>query len=233
MKHDSDNNNSASDDLRKAFVQFSHDMANRVFVLGCLKDRLLNPNLSGAERDQVIQSFTDTSRGTSLMMAHFYETATTCEPIHSRKSTLIAPISLARTASQLASLAPTGHKVVLEIAEPLPAVRGDENKLLRVLENLVSNAVKYSPTGTTIRIRIESDEDNRIIWSVADEGEGIPEEWRGCIFDDNVRMPHHYEHEGKGVGLAFCRETVESHSGQIWMEPNTPKGSVFYVSIPT
>jgi signal transduction histidine kinase len=113
-------------------------------------------------------------------------------------------------------------------------IEADEEKLYRVMGNLLNNAIKYTPTGGQILVAIEPKNDD--IWlSVVDTGPGIPPESRERVFDrfsqlndDGPRL-----RSGFGLGLSFCRIAVEAHQGKIWVEPGeNDTGSRFVVSLP-
>jgi hypothetical protein len=140
---------------------------------------------------------------------------------------------LLREAAHLFSVASKEHSVALELpTEPLRA-RGDYNRLLQVLKNLLGNAIKYSPGGGTIHLGAEPGDDwVKII--VRDDGMGIPQQALDKIFtkfyrvDDSVRrMPG-----GVGLGLALAREVLRAHGGRIWAESTLGKGSAFYFTLP-
>jgi PAS domain S-box-containing protein len=129
---------------------------------------------------------------------------------------------------------PKGVTVELERpARDLPTVAADEGQLRQVLGNLIDNAVKYSPDGGGVRIRLESAEEY-VRWIVSDEGLGIPSAERGRIFEKFYRLDPDMTRGigGTGLGLYISRELVRRINGRIWVEPNDGRGSVFYVEIP-
>jgi signal transduction histidine kinase len=129
---------------------------------------------------------------------------------------------------------PVGVTVELEsVANDLPAVAADEGQLRQVLGNLVDNAVKYSPQGGGVRIRVEPG-DKYVRFVVSDEGLGIPAAEQGRIFEKFYRLDPDMTHGigGTGLGLYIARELVRRVNGRIWVEPNDGRGSVFYVEIP-
>jgi PAS domain S-box-containing protein len=125
--------------------------------------------------------------------------------------------------------------VTLELAAPrsLPAVRADEQQLRQVLVNLVENAVKYSPDGGPVEVRLRRDEDH-VLWQVSDRGLGIPPSERRRVFEKFYRLDPHMTRGigGTGLGLYICRELVNRLDGRIWVESNNGKGSTFCVQIP-
>ena len=118
-------------------------------------------------------------------------------------------------------------------AEPLPAVAADTEHLRQVLGNVIENAVKYSPDGGVVRVRL-APAGRYLRFAVADEGLGIPAGERGRIFEKFYRLDPEMTHGigGTGLGLYICRELVRQVDGRIWVEPNDDKGSVFFVDVP-
>ena len=112
-------------------------------------------------------------------------------------------------------------------------VTADQEFLRRLLLNLVDNALKYSPTGSHTRIEACASECGVRI-SVRDQGQGIPEAMREFIFGKFIRLAEGETkvRSGSGLGLAFCQMVAEAHEGRIWVEENTPTGSVFVVELP-
>jgi signal transduction histidine kinase len=114
---------------------------------------------------------------------------------------------------------------------PLPEVAGDRVQFVRVFQNLVSNALKYR-AGAPLQIRIDAQRDGDAwIFSVQDNGMGIPAEYHEAIFSPFKRL-HGGEYQGSGVGLAICRRVVERHGGRIWVESSVGKGATFRFTIP-
>jgi PAS domain S-box-containing protein len=129
---------------------------------------------------------------------------------------------------------PEGVTIELDSsADDLPAVAADEGQLRQVLANLIDNAVKYSPDGGGVRIRLEP-ADKSVRFAVADEGLGIPSAEQGRIFEKFYRLDPDMTRGigGTGLGLYISRELVRRVSGRIWVEPNDGRGSIFYVEIP-
>ena len=129
---------------------------------------------------------------------------------------------------------PEHVSVELEIADELPAVAADEGQLRQVLGNLIDNAIKYSPEGGDVRIRLEPGE-GRVRFAVSDEGLGIPNGEQTRIFEKFYRLDPDMTRGigGTGLGLYISRELVRRVDGRIWVEPNGARGSVFYVEIPS
>ncbi len=118
------------------------------------------------------------------------------------------------------------------ISSDLPRIEADFNKIVWVLANLVGNALRYSDSGDKVTVQSKVS-GNRIFFSVEDRGCGIPEEYQETIFQKYVQVKGHKGPAGgAGLGLAICKEIVEAHGGQIWVESEEDKGSVFTFTLP-
>jgi K+-sensing histidine kinase KdpD len=104
----------------------------------------------------------------------------------------------------------------------------------RVVENLLSNAFKYTPAGSAIQISVQLAEKEARV-AILDQGPGIAAEDRKLIFEKFVTGAGHAAHmlRSIGLGLAFCKLAVEAHGGAIGVDPGHPRGSVFWLSLPT
>jgi two-component system phosphate regulon sensor histidine kinase PhoR len=129
---------------------------------------------------------------------------------------------------------PEGITLTLDAAAQLPPVAADEQQLRQVLVNLVENAVKYSPDGGPVDVRVTERPDH-VRWAVSDEGLGIPAGERRRVFEKFYRLDPNMTHGvgGTGLGLYICRELVRRFEGRIWVESNGSRGSTFLVEIPT
>jgi PAS domain S-box-containing protein len=119
----------------------------------------------------------------------------------------------------------------LQLADDLPFVTCDQDMILRVVTNLLENAVKYSPMGGQITLEVGQHQD-RVQICVRDSGPGIPKHMQRQIFDKFSRVKYKDAPKGLGLGLAFCRLAVEAHGGQIWVESEPDQGSSFIFILP-
>jgi PAS domain S-box-containing protein len=129
----------------------------------------------------------------------------------------------------------TAENIAVELDAPkrLPAVQADPGQLQQVLTNLVDNAIKYSPDGGTIHVRLQTN-DRYLRFAIADEGLGIPASEHGRIFEKFYRLDPNMTRGigGTGLGLYICRELVRRVNGRLWVESAEGKGSTFNVDIP-
>jgi len=150
-----------------------------------------------------------------------------------RKTRLVLDGWISRLLKEVGSQAQyRSHKLSWDCPADL-VVDANPEFLQRLILNLVENALKYSPAGSHTQVVARSEE-NGVRLEVRDEGEGIPEPMREQIFGKFVRLEEGGSdlRSGSGLGLAFCRMAAEAHGGRIWVEANTPRGSVFVLELP-
>jgi len=137
-------------------------------------------------------------------------------------------------ADAVAVLQPKAHSkgqiLKVSVPEGLPEVSCDADMIQRVLINLIGNAVKHTPAGTTIVVGARQVNEKEVLFWVQDNGPGIPREKQEHIFDKYARATTGVH--GLGLGLAFCRMAVEAHGGKIGVESDDGKGAKFYFTLP-
>lgn len=125
------------------------------------------------------------------------------------------------------------HTLVTDVATELPTIVADEDKVDQILTNLTNNAIKYSPNGGQITVKMTYENDE-ILCSISDEGLGIPKDHLPKIFDRFHRVDNRDTREvgGTGIGLYLVKHLVEAHGGRIWVESEVGKGSSFIFTLP-
>lgn len=135
----------------------------------------------------------------------------------------------------IAGAAPA-HCFEVALDDPLPTVLGDPQRVGQALANLVGNAAKYSPAGSSVVIRVRAAATERqVVVAVTDRGLGIAPEELSSLFQPFRRTRAALESgiEGSGLGLMICKEIAESHGGTVWAESAGPGlGSTFCLSLP-
>jgi two-component system sensor histidine kinase KdpD len=116
------------------------------------------------------------------------------------------------------------HHFVTDIPADLPLVHFDAVLIDRVLSNLLENAVKYTPPGSTVTVSARARADDVVV-AVGDDGPGLPAGREEAVFEKFVRGQRESATPGVGLGLAICRAIIEAHGGIIWVEPNTGAGA--------
>jgi len=154
------------------------------------------------------------------------------------KALEMAPVSLAELARRavqgaMVEAQRAGINFHLEIPPDLPLVMGDKDRLMQVFDNLISNAIKFSPNGGRVTIRLLEDGDY-VRAEVADNGIGIPKDKLEKIFERFYQVDGSTTRrfKGAGLGLAIVKSIVEAHGGKVWAESELGKGSTFYFTIP-
>jgi two-component system CheB/CheR fusion protein len=115
--------------------------------------------------------------------------------------------------------------------DSLPTVPADETQILRLLQNLISNSIKYHGP-EALRIHVSARQAGQDwVFSVKDNGLGIDPKYADHVFTVFKRL-HGPEYPGTGIGLAICKRVVERHGGRIWMESRLGEGATFYFTLP-
>jgi len=144
---------------------------------------------------------------------------------------------VAGAAGQVAALCANSNlSLVRRIADDVTPFRGDENKLRRVLVNLLGNAIKFTPSGGAVTVRVKRDENGPfVVFSVSDTGEGIPPEAFERIFEKfgQVETRQGGRTMSTGLGLTFCKLAVEAHGGRIRVTSAPGEGSTFSFTVPS
>ncbi len=143
-------------------------------------------------------------------------------------------LDLLRRAADVAHTAPTGAHINFKIQANSAQVFADVERILQVLNELVSNAIKFSPPHTVIRLAAEPAGEHEVSIVVEDQGRGIAPEKLNHIFDRFQQGDASDSRAlgGTGLGLALCRSIVEQHGGRIWAESTPGKGSRFLFTLP-
>jgi signal transduction histidine kinase len=127
------------------------------------------------------------------------------------------------------------HDLRVDIAPGLPLANADPLRVEQVVANLVDNAIKYSPDGGPVTVRVSSGEGGATLFvAVSDRGVGITAEQAGRVFDRFYRAVDALDGAPRGVGLGLflCKRLVEAQGGRIWAESVPGRGSTFHFTLP-
>jgi signal transduction histidine kinase len=129
-----------------------------------------------------------------------------------------------------------GISIEADLPSRIPRVMGDADHLQQVLLNLVGNAIKFSPGGETVSVRVEpvrDGDEEKVSFSVSDVGPGIPEDEQSLIFYKYYRATGMRQQvDGVGLGLSISKQIVEAHGGSIWVKSQVGRGSTFGFTLP-
>jgi len=129
-------------------------------------------------------------------------------------------------------------KVSTDVSDDCPVFRADKGLIKRVFSNLIQNAMTHAGSGVRIGLSARAHRDasgsDGVMFTVSDDGPGIPEEYHEVIFRkfERVKNPHLPRARNSGLGLAFCKLVVEAHGGRIWVQSSEGRGSQFHMTLP-
>lgn len=147
----------------------------------------------------------------------------------------IRPFDLADLVMEVASdhrATAVDRGVEVSVAEDMPLALGDRKHHVRILSNLVSNAIKYSPPGSTVKVEARA-LDGELIVRVTDQGPGLSPRDQIRVFERFGRLDRHKDTKGTGLGLYIARRFVEGQGGRIWIESEPGHGATFSYTLPT
>jgi signal transduction histidine kinase len=230
-------NNMADDiaDREKERLRFvamvAHDLKNPALAIE-MAARLLR-GAAGNEKEQsfYLQAMTEESRRLRTIVRDLTDDIQIASGQFSLQKTPVELCALVRRLMEGQAAASPSHQIIVETQEEC-TVLGDPSRLERVVMNLVSNAVKYSPRHTRITVKVEK-KDSFAVLVVADEGRGISKEDLRVIFQPfgRGRSADTYA-EGTGIGLYVVKQIVEAHGGRIEVESELGHGATFRVRLP-
>jgi PAS domain S-box-containing protein len=117
------------------------------------------------------------------------------------------------------------------IQPDLPNIKADPDKISWVLNNFLTNAIKYAPPASVITIDVKRSGEH-LSFSVADSGQGIEEAYLNRIFERYFQVPGRSDKKGSGIGLAICKDLIEAMDGTVWVSSSIGEGSIFGFTIP-
>ncbi|WP_374948185.1 ATP-binding protein [Mucilaginibacter sp.] len=126
-----------------------------------------------------------------------------------------------------------GQQIMLQTLGKQQELYISREKIWRVISNLVSNAIKFSPTGAAIQVSV-IEEKEQVLIAVEDNGIGIPDKLKDQVFNmfTSAQRPGTAGEKSFGLGLSICRQIIEKHNGKIWFEGKATPGTIFYISLP-
>jgi two-component system phosphate regulon sensor histidine kinase PhoR len=224
------------DRLKSDFVSsVSHELRTPLTSIKAYAETMLcDPNMAEETRREFLQIMNEESdRLTNLINGILEISRVEAGTIEINPTRVNVGAVVSRAVSDLQHLA--GKKNIrldADIAENLPELLGDENKIHSMVSNLVNNAIKFTPDNGQVSVSAQV-QNNELVIRVSDNGMGIPKEELPKIFGRFYRVPRPGKQiQGTGLGLAIVKEIVIRHEGRIDVESELDKGSTFTVHLP-
>ncbi len=227
------------ENVRKEFVaNVSHELRTPLSVIKGYVETLVDSHdeMPLADREKFLRTIQrHTERLNSLLEDLLaLSRLESAQPGLARERVELAPMLAGALEDFRTRPAAEGHRLGLSVEPALPTILADPLKLGQVLDNLVSNALKYTPRGSRIELvaSIESVDTVRI--AVRDNGPGIPAEDVPHIFERFYRVDKGRSREkgGTGLGLSIVKHIVQLHGGRVWVESRVGEGTTFYFTLP-
>ena len=225
---DSGSHQPGDEDMREIALAFSHDFREPVQQIVRLARRGQRAETIDGSA-QVLRQVLECAERAGTMLDGMIEYLSVTE-----RETKPAPVDLSACLdlaldNLLTAIRESGAEIR---AAQLPTLMGDEQQMVHLFQNLVSNAIKFrSREHPVVTISCETREDQFLL-AFQDNGIGIPQEFTERIFELGRRLHTREEYPGSGIGLALCRRIVERHGGRIWCVSREGEGSTFYVLLP-
>ena len=208
-----------------------HDLKNPVLAIEMAARMLCQSWSNGQERDLCLDGITEEAKRLRSIIRDLTDDVQVSSGRFAVNKARVDLGKLVRRLIQAQAKAFADHQVIVESAEAC-IVLGDADRLERVVQNLVSNAVKYSPRGTRVVVRVEKKESFAVL-AVCDEGPGISQEDLKVIFQPFGRgRSADRLAEGTGMGLYVVKRIVEAHDGQITIQSTPGQGTTFQIKLP-
>lgn len=222
-------------DLKSEFISMaSHELKTPITILKAYGQLALSPKVKTVEQAQsIVEKMNAQCVKLSTLALQLLDSAKIeIGQLEYNITRVDFSTYLQQTIEDLKHLVP--HHELLIACEETADIEVDQLRLEQVLSNLLSNAAKYSETGSRIQLRTKKDDVKKaIIFSIKDEGIGISPEGISKIFQKFHREPEVIsKHSGLGMGMYIAAKIVDAHGGEIWVESTAGEGATFHVSLP-
>ncbi len=212
----------------------SHEMRTPLTAMLGFTEFLLENEVEADKRQEIIETIHKETERLNELIGNFLDMQRLKDESVSITESVLSVEDILNQSAKLFTFNKEMQRIKVECQPGLPRIIGDREKLHQVMLNLLSNACKYSPPGTIITIDAKAGE-GEIIFSVQDEGIGIPVDMREKVFEKFYRIDNSDRRMagGTGLGLALVKDIISAHGGRVWIESNDPVGSRVMFTIPT
>jgi PAS domain S-box-containing protein len=211
----------------------AHELRNplaNIMLCNEMISRLIEEGNREAMADFVQRSKKNTMR-LNRMVTELYDATKMNSGNFRLELTSFDVLDMVKEATQTIQVLHPSYTVIINREAPSAEIIADRYRLIQVIDNFLTNSIKYANGNTEIYISVAIDEDTVTI-CVRDQGLGIPSSQLPYIFDRFFRAEKTKNLEGVGLGLYLCREIIVAHNGRIWVESEEGQGSVFCFSLP-
>jgi signal transduction histidine kinase len=210
----------------------AHDLRNPIGGIVALTNAMLDDEYSD-EQKQLINLVNSTSGNSLELINEILEATNTTNEKLSKESVEIN--SLVSNSVEILSFkaAEKNQKIITELLDHPQKLMISRERIWRVISNLISNAIKFSPNGAAIDVKVTNGAGSINI-SVSDNGIGIPDDIKDEVFNifTNAKRPGTAGEKSFGLGLSICQQIIENHHGKIWFESKVNAGTTFHISLP-
>jgi signal transduction histidine kinase len=224
--------NQSSQEKDRILRTVAHDLRNPIGGIVSLTNVMLDDDLSD-EQKQLLNVVNITSNNALELINEILE-ATTDGVSGDLNKELVEINDLVKNSVEILSFkaAEKHQKIITELLDEPCEMLLSREKIWRVISNLISNAIKFSPENTTVKVKVTNLGESVKI-AVADNGIGIPDHIKDKIFNmfTEAKRPGTAGEKSFGLGLSICKQIIESHGGKIWFEKNGKQGTIFNITL--
>lgn len=227
----------SEEDRRRLILDISHDLKNPMSSIQGYAELLLDKrDMTEREKGEYIEIILNNSKRSNKLLNELFELSQMDSPeftLRSERTDLCE--YLRQTFGEIIpQLERAGFGYEFDIPEESVYAMLDKDRFGRIIQNLVNNAIRYNPQGTTVAVNLLVHDDKAVI-DISDDGIGIPAHIAQDIFKPFVRADDSRNSGtgGSGLGLSIAKKIAEAHGGDLTLLPNVDKGSTFRITIPT